>query len=108
MSVCQSTDTWNSNVIYQTIVKSDGTTQRQSVKNPDGSTMYDIQKENPSPLYYSERGEDCPPRLDSDLFEYLSNGEEYAYVWEEGFWTCYDLHQFGDEEPEIVEIPQVL
>ena len=103
MSVCYSTDTWNSNVIYQTIVKSDGTTQRQSVKNPDGSTMYDIQKENPSPLYYSERGEDCPPRLDSDLFEYLSNGEEYAYVWEEGFWTCYDLH----EEPEIVEIPQV-
>ena len=107
MSVCHTTDTWNSNVIYQTIVKSDGTTQRQSVKNPDGSTMYDIQKENPSPLYYSERGEDCPPRLDSDLFEYLSDGEEYAYVWEEGFWTCYDLHQFGDEEPEIVEIPQV-
>jgi len=108
MSVCHTTDTWGSNVIYQTIVKSDGTTQRQSVKNPDGSTMYDIQKENPSPLYYSERGEDCPPRLDSNLFEYLSDGEEYAYVWEEGFWTCYDLHQFGDEEPEIVEIPQVL
>ena len=60
-----------------------------------------------APEYYSARGEDCPPRLDKDLFEYLSNGEEYAYVWEEGFWTCYDLHQFGDEAPEVVEIPQV-
>ena len=60
-----------------------------------------------SPEYYSHRGEDTPPRLDKDLFEYLSNGEEYAYVWEEGFWTCYDLHEFDDQEPEIVEIPQV-
>ena len=60
-----------------------------------------------APEYYSLRGEDCPPRLDKDLFEYLSNGEEYAYVWEEGFWTCYDRHEFDDQEPEIVEIPQV-
>ena len=107
MSVCHSTDTWGSNVIYQTILKSDGTTQKQPVKNLDGSFMYDLQKEVPSPLYYSERGENCPPRLDKDLFDFLNNGEEYAYVWENGSWTAYDLHQFDDDqEPEVVSIPE--
>ena len=107
MSVCHSTDTWGSNVIYQTILKSDGTTQKQPLKNPDGSFMYDLQKEVPSPLYYSERGETCPPRLDDNLFDFLNNGEEYAYVWENGSWTAYDLHQFDDDqEPEVVSIPE--
>ena len=54
--------------------------------------------------YYSERGEDCPPRLDPDLFEYLSKGEEFHYVFEGGTWICYDLYEFDSEEPEIVEI----
>ena len=67
-----------------------------------------LPKGNFSPEYYSARGEDTPPRLDKDLFDYLDNGEEYAYVWEEGFWICYNLHEFDDEEPEVVEIPQVL
>jgi len=106
MSVCHSTDTWGSNVIYQTILKSDGTTNKVALKNPDGSYMYDLQKEVPSPMYYSERGEDTPPRLDKDLFEFISNGEEYAYVWENGSWTAYDLHEFSDEEPEVVSIPE--
>ena len=48
--------------------------------------IYDLQKEVPSPLYYSERGEDCPPRLDDNLFDFLNNGEEYT-VWENGSWT---------------------
>lgn len=56
------------------------------------------------PLPYSDRGEDCPPRLDKDLNEYLSNGEEYAYLFTEGRWVCYDLH--GDIHPSIVkEVP---
>lgn len=107
MSVCYSTDTWNSNFIYQTILRSDGTTQKEPVKNLDGSYMKDVQKETPSPLYYSERGEDCPPRLDSGLSEFLDNGEEYAYVFENGSWVAYDLHQFqDDQEPEVVSIPE--
>jgi hypothetical protein len=53
------------------------------------------------PLYYSSRGEDCPPRLDANLNEYLSDGEEYAYVFANSEWVCYDLH----ETPKIVEIP---
>ena len=58
------------------------------------------------PLPYSSRGEECPPRLDKDLNEYLCNGEEYAYLFANGQWVCYDLH--GDIHPSIVkevEIP---
>ena len=45
------------------------------------------------PLYYSSRGEDCPPRLDSCLTQYLYDGEEYAYLFTQcGEWICYDLH----------------
>jgi hypothetical protein len=54
------------------------------------------------PEYYSKRGEDCPPRLDKNLSEYLSKGEEYAYLFTNGEWVCYDLH--GDS-PQLVEIP---
>ena len=60
------------------------------------------------PEYYSQRGEDCPPRLDADLAEYLhpDNSEEYAYVFRNGEWVCYNMHQFEDDKlPEIVEIP---
>jgi hypothetical protein len=60
------------------------------------------------PLYYSQRGQDCPPRLDADLCEYLlpDNSEEYAYVFRAGEWVCYNMHQFDDSKlPEVVEIP---
>lgn len=54
------------------------------------------------PQYYSQRGEDCPPRHDDTLNEYLSNGEEYAYLYTlKGEWICYSIL----EKPEIVEIP---
>jgi hypothetical protein len=59
------------------------------------------------PLYYSSRGEECPPHHDNNLREYLSEGEEYAYIFTlEDEWVCYDMHQFdGSKSPEIVEIP---
>ena len=60
------------------------------------------------PEYYSARGEDCPPRYDTDLCEYLlpDNSEEYSYVFRNGKWVCYDMHQWEDNKlPEIVEIP---
>lgn len=57
------------------------------------------------PLYYSSRGEDAPPRLDKDLNEYLCNGEEYAYLFTDGEWVCYDLH--GDTHPDIVKQVQI-
>jgi hypothetical protein len=64
--------------------------------------------DNLGPLYYSSRGEDCPPRLDSDLCEYLSpdGSEEYHYLFTNGQWVCYNMHQFEDSKlPEVVEIP---
>ena len=60
------------------------------------------------PQYYSQRGEDCPPRLDADLCEYLlpDGSEEYAYLFRNGEWVCYNTHQFDDAKlPELVEIP---
>jgi hypothetical protein len=57
------------------------------------------------PQYYSQRGEDTPPRLDKDLKEFLSVGEEYSYIFRNGNWVAYDMHDFEDKEPEIVEIP---
>jgi hypothetical protein len=61
------------------------------------------------PQYYSQRGEDCPPRLDDSIFKYLDkdNNEEYAYIWSvNNEWKCVDMHSFDDsKKPEFVEIP---
>ena len=58
------------------------------------------------PLYYSQRGEDCPPRLDKDVEEFFSDGEEYSYIFRNGNWFAYDMHYFQDNvAPESVEIP---
>ena len=61
------------------------------------------------PQYYSQRGENCPPRYDDDIFDFLEkeNNEEYAYVWTvNNEWKCLDMHSFDDSKsPEVVEIP---
>ena len=58
------------------------------------------------PLYYSQRGDDCPPRIDKNLKVFLAFGEEYSYIFRNGEWVCYDMHEFEDSKlPEIVEIP---
>jgi len=59
------------------------------------------------PLYYSGRGEDCPPRLDANKYDFLAEGEEYAYIYTlDNEWVCYNRYQFEDNRmPEVVEIP---
>ena len=58
------------------------------------------------PEYYSQRGEDCPPRLDKNTKVFLAFGEEYSYIFRNGEWVCYNMHEFEDNKrPEIVEIP---
>ena len=59
------------------------------------------------PQYYSQRGQDCPPRLDADLAEYLlpGIGEEYHYLFRNGEWVCYNMHEYANKLPEITEIP---
>jgi len=71
----------------------------------DGGDMSVAWNDNHQPEYY---GTDCPPRLDTDLCEYLDplKSEEYAYVFRNGEWVCYDMHEFDDSKlPEVVEIP---
>ena len=55
--------------------------------------------------YYSQRGEDTPPRYDQTREEFLSDGEEFSYIFTSAGWVCYDMNQFSDEEPELTEIP---
>ena len=60
-------------------------------------------------LYYTSRGEsleDNAPRIDRDMEEFFSDGEEYSYIFRNGNWFAYDMHQFEDMvAPEPVEIP---
>jgi hypothetical protein len=59
------------------------------------------------PLYYSTRGEDCPPRIDKNLGEYLQNNEEYGYVFTETEgWLCYDTCDWHDSYLESVSIEE--
>ena len=59
------------------------------------------------PEYYSQRGENTPPRLDKDLGEYLQNSEEYSYVYTQlSGWLCYDTCSWRDSYMEGQEIPE--
>ena len=48
----------------------------------------------PRPLYYKERGENCPAQVSGNKLNFfaLTNdcGGEYMYLFENGKWTCYD------------------
>ena len=59
------------------------------------------------PLYYTSRGEsidDNEPRVDENIVDFLNDGEEYAYIFNQRFneWICYDLH---DITAKLTEIP---
>ena len=69
-----------------------------------GKDRTDGQKYGPE--YYSQRGEDCPPRYDESMEEFLSNGEEFSYIYIQFVgWVCYDMNEFNDKSPELTEIP---
>jgi hypothetical protein len=52
------------------------------------------------PQYYSQRGDDCPPRLDNNVGEFLRNSEEYSYIFTESEgWLCYNSDLEGQEIP---------
>jgi hypothetical protein len=66
-----------------------------------------VEVEEYGPQYYSARGENCPPRLDNNIVQYLTNGEEYAYIFNrQGEWVAYDRNEFNDNDPEVVRIPE--
>ena len=90
------------------ILRTHYNTRQQVAELIDGGDMSSCWNDNKEPEYYSARGENCPPRLDANLCEYLlpDNSEEYAYLFRNGEWVCYNMHQFDDTKlPELVEIP---
>ena len=69
----------------------------------DSDTDWDRKECEPHVLYYNARGEDTEPRLDENEQDFFDNNEEYAYIFEDGVWECYDLHY---NEPVRKEIPK--
>jgi hypothetical protein len=55
------------------------------------------------PQYYSQRGDDCPPRHDANKYDYIVDGEEYAYLFVDDEWVCYVRNE--NDYPTVVEIP---
>ena len=58
------------------------------------------------PRYFTSRGDEyIAPRLDSNLEEYLANGEEYAYIFKDDEWVCYNTKSWSEEYLQQIEIP---
>ena len=55
------------------------------------------------PQYYSQRGDDCPPRLDANKYDYVADSEEYAYLFVNNEWVCYVRNE--NDCPTVIEIP---
>ena len=68
----------------------------------DSDTNWSLEKVDNHVQYYNDRGEKTEPRLDLHPEDYFADGEEYAYLFENGEWKCYDLHY---PEPQEVNIP---
>ena len=69
----------------------------------DSDTDWDLKDCESHDQYYNDRGEKTEPRLDLSIEDYLDNGEEYAYLFEDNEWVCYDLHY---DTPMDVPIPR--
>ena len=61
----------------------------------DSTTDWNNEQVDEHVLYYNDRGEKTEPRLDLNVEDYIENeysaDEEYAYLFENGEWICYDL-----------------
>ncbi len=87
------------------ILKTHYNTKDKVAELIDGGDMSTCWNDSKEPEYYSQRGDNCPPRLDENKYDYLAEGEEYAYLFVNGEWICYDRHEFGSRMPTVVEIP---
>ena len=65
------------------------------ISHIDSDTDWNNEKVDNHVLYYNDRGEKTEPRLDLNVEDYIENeysaDEEYAYLFENGEWICYDL-----------------
>ena len=69
----------------------------------------EVKREVSAPTYYADRGEDCPPKISETITEYLDQAErtdgEYAYLFDNGEWTCYEIQYGSRVKGRIVDIP---
>ena len=73
----------------------------------DSDTNWDRQECEPHVQYYNDRGEKTEPRLDLNDYEFFINNEEYAYIFEDGKWTAYDLsHKYDDNYQPVSYIAE--
>ena len=73
----------------------------------DSDTDWNNDKCEPHVLYYNARGEDTEPRLDLNEYDFFNDGEEFAYIFDDGEWTCYDLtHKYDDKYQPISYIAE--
>ena len=92
------------------LLRKNYTTKAQIAELLDGGDIsciesdmdWNHEKVEPHVQYYNDRGEDTEPRLDLSVDQYLVDGEEYAYLFENNEWVCYDLHK---AKPPRVDIP---
>ena len=77
------------------------------ISHLDSDTDWNNEKVDNHVLYYNDRGEKTEPRLDLNVEDYIENKlsamEEYAYLFENGEWICYDL-----DTKQTVEIKERL
>ena len=64
----------------------------------DSDTDWNLEKVENHVQYYNDRGEKTEPRLDLNEYDFFINGEEYAYIFDDGEWVCYDLSHKYDED----------
>ena len=58
------------------------------------------------PQYYTSRGDEYnPPRLDATFGKYIGNNEEYAYLFVNGEWICYNTKSWDEKYLQQMEIP---
>ena len=64
----------------------------------ESDTNWEREECEPHVLYYNARGEDTEPRLDLNEYDFFTDGEEFAYIFDDGEWICYDLsHKYDDD-----------
>ena len=109
MSSLHTTHMWESAPLKQIVMHGD---RREVIYMTDENDqwVYSPVKAEPAPQYYSERGEDTPPKL-TTFDEFLSEdcGEEWCYLFTPGSgWQCWKLgwgdtntqeYDFITEEP---------
>ena len=93
MSDLHTNHTWGSMPLKRKIIKADGEIVWEYMRNPNGTYMYDIEKEVPGPLYYTERGEEVEVKW-CNFEDFLTDNadEEWVYLFDPGHgWSCWKL-----------------